>query len=111
MKDIMLHPDPWGGIATRCTIPNMEWIQELGNKTWCDLWLRWPNINLPKNYDLYIVSFHLEPVDVPWLWKQAETIDSTIIVLTESIAYDCPLPANVKLYQFFWWHQQLELIL
>jgi len=110
MKDIMLHPDPWGGIATRCNIPNMEWIQELGNKTWCDLWLRWPNINLPKNYDLYIVSFHLEAVDVTWLWQQAETIDSPIIVLTDSSAYDCPLPTNVKLYQFYWWHEQLELI-
>ena len=113
MKDIMLHPDPWGGIATNCSIKNMEWIKELGNRTWCNLWLRWPlvqNINLPKDYDLYIVSFHLEAVDVPWLWQQAETIDSPIIVLTESIAYDCPLPANVKLYQFYWWHQQLELI-
>jgi len=59
---------------------------------------------------LYVVSFHLEVVDKDWLWEQAKTIDAPIIVLTESDVYNCPLPENVILYKFFWWHQQIELI-
>jgi hypothetical protein len=113
MKDIMLHPDPWGGIATRCTIPNMEWIQELGNKTWCDLWLQWPSkqkILLPQGYNSYVVSFHMEAVDLKWLWNQSKQIEAPIIVLTECDHYDTPLPTNVTIHKFYWWHQSVELI-
>ena len=113
MSNIMLHPDPWGGISTNCTINNMEWLQELGKHTWCDLWLQWPlinNKNLPQGYNFYVVSFHLEAVDLKWLWDQSSKIDSPIIVLSDSDHYDSPLPANVTMHKFYWWHQQLECI-
>ena len=109
----MLHPDPWGDIATLCTIPNMEWLHELGEHTWCDLWLRWPSeleISLPQGYNLYVVSFHLEAVDLKWLWDQSKQIQAPIIVLTDCDNYDTPLPTNVTIYKFYWWHQQVELI-
>lgn len=119
-EGIMLVPEPWEGVATDSTISNwkgVEWLHELGSNTWCHLWLRWPistpqnlKISLPQGYNLYVVSFHLEAVDMEWLWKQAETIDAPIIVLTESDGYNCPLPENVTLYKFFSWHWQFELI-
>ena len=74
MKPIMLHPDTWNGIATECPIKDMEWIRSLGPKTYCHLWLRWPSkssIILPPGFDRYIVSFHLEAVDVEWLINQS----------------------------------------
>ena len=112
-NDNMLHPYMWRGIAPDCQIPKMEWIKQFGKNTYCALWQRWPGCNdvhnLPDGYDLYIVSFHLEPVDVPWLWKQSK-IDAPIIVLSDNTLYNCPLPDNVKPYVFYWWHEQLALI-
>src|SRR6056300_1492379 len=109
----MLHPDPWQGIATECRIKDMEWIQNLGKNTWCDLWLQWPHqkqLQLPKDFNLYVVSFHLEAVDLKWLWQQSQHILSPIIVLTDGACYDCPLPKNVQIEKFYWWHQQIECI-
>jgi hypothetical protein len=109
----MLHPDPWQGIATECRIKDMEWIQNLGKNTWCDLWLQWPHqkqLQLPKDFNLYVVSFHLEAVDLKWLWQQSQHILSPIIVLTDGDCYDCPLPKNVQIEKFYWWHQQIECI-
>jgi len=111
MKPVMLHPDTWNGVASECPIKDMEWIRSLGQKTYCHLWLRWPsksNIILPPGFDRYIVSFHLEAVDVDWLINQS--IDAPIIVLTDSDSYNCPLPKNIKFYRFYWWHKQCELI-
>lgn len=112
-KDIMLHPDTWKGTANTCNIEDMQWIQDLGSRTYCHLWLRWPstqNIVLPKGYNLYIVSFHLEAVDLTWLWNMSKTINATIIVLTDSDQYDVPLPKNITIHKFYWWHQQINLI-
>jgi hypothetical protein len=114
MKPVMLHPDTWKGVATECPIKDMEWIRSLGQKTYCHLWLRWPsesNVCLPQGYNRYIVSFHLEAVDVTWLWKISSYIFAPIEVLTDSYAYDCPLPSNVIIHQFHWWHKQCELIM
>ena len=113
MTDIMLHPDSWRGISADCTINNMDWLQELGKNTWCDLWLRWPSkqeILLPQGYNLYVVSFHLEAVDLKWLWNQSKQIEAPIIVLTDCDHYDTPLPTNVTIHKFYWWHEQVELI-
>ena len=111
MKPVMLHPNTWAGVAAECPIEDMEWIRSLGNKTYCLLWLRWPSesgILLPPGFDRYIVSFHLEAVDVAWLASLA--IDAPIEVLTDCCLYDCPLPKNIKFHRFYWWHKQCELI-
>ena len=82
MTDIMLHPDSWRGISTDCTINNMDWLQELGKNTWCDLWLRWPSkqeILLPQGYNLYVVSFHLEAVDLEWLWDNQSKLKHLLL--------------------------------
>ena len=113
MEPVMLCPNTWAGIATECTIQNMEWIRTLGQKTYCHLWLRWPsgyNISLPQGYSRYIVSFHLEAVDVTWLREVSQSISAPIVVLTDCNQYDCPLPKNVSLHKFYWWHQQCKLL-
>lgn len=114
MKPVMLHPDTWAGIATECPIEDMQWLRSLGPKTYCHLWLRWPsesNVRLPQGYNRYIISFHLEAVDVTWLWSISSFISAPIVVLTDSFAYDCPLPSNVTLHTFYWWHKQCEFIM
>ena len=80
MSNQMLVPLPVEG--TQDTIPSFpgyEWIKKLPNKRiYFALFQRWPTItrstqNLPAGYDYYIVSFHLEAVDIAWLKKQQVT--------------------------------------
>ena len=106
----MLVPLPWQGTVDQIPDKRMYWLKDLNTKTYCALWQRWPDRDLPDGYEIYIVSFHLEAVDIGWLHKQATITSQPIIVLTDSNFYDCPLPANVLPYKFYWWHHQLEQI-
>lgn len=88
-----------------------EWIQKLsGKKIYFSLFQRWPsqsrsNTHLPLGYDFYIVSFHLEAVDINWLSQQK--VDGPILVLHDGYAYDCKLP-GVEFFTFYYWHYQLN---
>lgn len=110
----LLNYKQWQGVATDYpTHQGMEWIPELGVKTYCLLWQLFPskmNIMLPLGYDRYIVSFHMEAIDLSWIWRVSKTTDAPIIVLSDSNMYDVPLPKNVTMYKFYWWHQQVALI-
>ena len=112
MSNQMLVPLPVEG--TQDTIPSFpgyEWIKKLPNKRiYFALFQRWPTItrstqNLPAGYDYYIVSFHLEAVDIAWLKKQQ--ITGPIIVLADGQSYNFTIP-GVHFLTFFYWHQQLQ---
>lgn len=104
----MLVPTLWEGKVQDIPDFRMSWLNELGQNTYCALWLRWQAQDLPQGYDKYVVSFHLEAVDVEWLKRQASLIESTIIVLSDSNYYNYPFPKNVECYTYYWWHYQLE---
>lgn len=104
----MLVPLPWEGKVKDISDHRMNWLKGLGSNVYCALWLRWPKYDLPKGYDTYIVSFHLEAVDVEWVKRQSSIIESTIIVLSDSNYYDCVFPSNVHCYTYYWWHYQLK---
>ena len=106
----MLVPLPWEGTIENIPDSRMTWLKELGSNVYCALWLRWPEKDLPKGHDTYIVSFHLEAVDVDWLKRQASIVNSSIILLSDSNYYDCIFPNNVHCYTYYWWHYQLEQI-
>jgi len=108
----MLVPLPVEG--TQDTIPSFpgyEWIKKLPNKRiYFALFQRWPTINrstqnLPAGHDYYIVSFHLEAVDIAWLKKQQVT--GPIIVLTDGQSYNFKIP-GVHFLPFFYWHYQFK---
>jgi len=109
MPKQMLVPLPVEG--TQDTIPSFpgyEWIKQLPNKRiYFALFQRWPNRNLPQGYDYYIVSFHLEVVDIAWLAKQQVT--GPIIVLADGQSYNFKIP-GVYFLTFFYWHYQLKQI-
>ena len=109
MPKQMLVPLPVEG--TQNTIPSFpgyEWIKQLPNKRiYFALFQRWPNRNLPQGYDYYIVSFHLEVVDIAWLAKQQVT--GPIIVLADGQSYNFKIP-GVYFLTFFYWHYQLKQI-
>lgn len=107
----MLVPSRWCGPTEEVKDPNMFWVNELPKNTYCALWLEWPgeqNYTLPPGYDYYVVSFHLEAIDVNWLSSQASKINSPIILLSDCNYYSCPLPTNVTPYTFYYWHWQLD---
>jgi hypothetical protein len=108
----MLVPEPVEG--TQDTIPSLtgyEWIKKLPDRRiYFALFQRWPTItkstqNLPAGYDYYIVSFHLEAVDIAWLKKQQVT--GPIIVLADGQSYNLKIP-GVYFLTFFYWHYQFE---
>ena len=99
-------------------MPNIvgyEWVHQLPQRlVYFRLFERWPStpprgtdisaINLPDGYDFYIVSFHLEPVDL--LWLQQQKVSGTIMVLHDGDHYELDLP-GIHFLTFYYWHHQL----
>ena len=108
MSNTMLVPAPCEG--TKYQIPNYtgyEWISKLPYKEiYFALFQRSP-APLPRGYDYYIVSFHLEAVDLEWVKRQQVT--GPIIVLFDGNNYNYQLP-NVHFVPFLYWHYQIERI-
>lgn len=107
MSNQMLVPQPIAGLQdTIPSYPGYEWIKKLPNKKiYFALFQRLANPDLPIGYDYYIVSFHLEAVDLDWLKRQHVT--GPIIVLSDGQSYNFKIP-NVHFLPFFYWHHQLE---
>jgi len=111
----MLVPLPEEGTQDRIpSFTGYEWIKQLPDKKiYFALFQRWPSWptatrpvqHLPAGYDYYIVSFHLEAVDIAWLQKQQVT--GPIIVLADGQSYNFKIP-GVHFLPFFYWHHQLS---
>ena len=106
MSKQMLVPLPIiGALNNIPSFPGYEWIDKLPDKKiYFALFQRWPDQNLPTGYDYYIVSFHLEAVDIVWLNRQKVT--GTIIVLADGQSYNFKIP-GVEFLPFYYWHYQL----
>ena len=104
---LMLVPSPCQGTIDQISIhPGYEWLARLPDKNiYFALFQAWPTRNLPTGYDYYIVSFHLEAVDLNWLRQQQ--VSGPIIVLFDGVDYDLQIP-GVQFESFFYWHYQLE---
>lgn len=104
----MLVPGPESGTFDQINIyPGYEWIKKLPNKNiyFC-LFENWQvSRQLPAGYDYYIVSYHLEAVNLDWLRQQQ--VSGPIIVLFDGNHYDAGIP-GVYFVPFFYWHHQLN---
>jgi len=106
----MLVPLPWQGHPSDACVDNMSWIRDLPQTVYLALWQRWPDQDLPIGHNAYLVSFHLEAIDVDWLDRQCQSIDAPIIVLFDGSYYDWPRPSNLYPISYFYWHHQLDLM-
>jgi hypothetical protein len=106
----MLVPMTVTGTLGTCDFSKVEWLQQLPTNTYYALWLRWPEFDLPLGYNLYVVSFHLEPVDVDWVTKQAVKVGSPVVLLSDSNYYNYRFPSNVYSYTYYYWHHQIDTI-
>ena len=106
--DNMLVPMPRSGTKEKIQIHfGYEWIKKLPDKKiYFALFQSWFNIHdLPSGYDYYIVSFHLEVVNIPWLKKQQVT--GPIIILADGQGYNNKIP-GVCFLPFYYWHYQTQ---
>jgi len=106
--DNMLVPMPCSGTKEKIQMySGYEWIKKLPDKKiYFALFQSWFNIHdLPAGYDYYIVSFHLEVINIPWLEKQQVT--GPIIVLADGQGYNTKIP-GVCFLPFYYWHYQTQ---
>ena len=103
----MLVPMPVEGTQDAIPIiPGYEWIKKLSDKKiYFALFQRWPKKNLPAGYDYYIVSFHLEAVDLDWIKRQQ--VSGPIVVLSDGHSYGLDI-LGVHFLPFIYWHYQLQ---
>jgi hypothetical protein len=110
MKKQMLVPGPCRG--TKDSIPQFpgyEWIKQLPDKKiYFALFQGWNNQDLPQGHDYYIVSFHLEAVDIDWLQQQQVT--GPIVVLFDGQDYGLKIP-GIYFVPFYYWHNQLDTMI
>jgi hypothetical protein len=86
-------------------------MRELSDRVYLDLWDAWPQHDLPLGHDAYLVSFHLEAVDVTWLDRQCSRIQAPIVVLHDGNAYDWPHAENLQILTYYYWHHQISKML
>ena len=107
----MLLPLPWNGLPSQCPFATLSWIKDLTDLTYLSLFLRGPQDDLPVGYRSYVVSFHLEVVDVDWVDRQSARVDGPIIVLHDGSYYDWPHASNVMPITYITWHEQMARML
>jgi len=110
MRKQMLVPGPCRGIKDRIPqFPGYGWIKQLPNKKiYFALFQGWDKQDLPQGYDYYIVSFHIEAVDINWLKQQQ--VAGPIVVLFDGQDYDLKIP-GVYFVPFYYWHYQLDTMI
>jgi hypothetical protein len=110
----MLVPMSQQGHRQQIDFTYVEWLRDLSGDVFFALWQRWPSFDqhndLPLGHDLYVISFHLEPLDIDWLLVQSGRLDAPIIVLSDSEHEDFLWPNNVHQYQYYHWHHQIDKI-
>lgn len=104
----MLVPNPWNGLIGDS---DLEELKSLPSRTWCSLYRGWNDQTpLPIGYDLYLISYYVEALDIDWILSQCEIIDAPIILLSDCYYYNFPSPPNLHCYTVRSWHRQLRLI-
>ena len=110
----MLVPLPQRGTRDQIDFAYVEWLSEIRKDIFFALWQRWPkfdkNSDLPLGHELYVISFHLEPLDIDWLLLQSRQVNVPIIVLSDNECEDFPWPGNVHHFQYYHWHHQINKI-
>lgn len=96
------------------TLAILPWLKELKDDFFLALWLGWPGsfgYQLPDGFEIYVVSFHLDAVDVEWLQKEHQRLKRPIIVLWDSEFYDYPFADGIIPLRYICWHHQIDKML
>jgi hypothetical protein len=110
-QDDLAPPMIFGNLPDKLAWAELDWLHDLPGNNFFGLWLRGFDPDLPKGYDNYILSYHMERFHWEWIREQAKNIDGRIIIINDGLPYDNfnQLP-NVDFYTFHSWHFQLQQI-
>lgn len=109
----MFCPPAWHGTPdTFSRFDVYPWMSLLpkDKKIYCCFWQTWDSVDLPAGYDLYIISYHIENVNLPWLNQQRSLVDGKFVVLFPGNSYSCDLP-NTEFISYNSWHLDIEKII
>jgi len=107
-------PKTWHG--TPSNFPHLDvypWVADLNcsKKIYCLFWANWGDqFNLPPGYDYYIISYHRENINLPWLRKQRQQVDGKFIILHPGDHYNYQL-SNTKFITYITWHRDCALLI
>jgi len=107
-----LNPPNLRGMPSQIPdFPAYQWVKQLprDKKIYMALWEHWHSTDLPTGFDIYIISFHTEALNLDWLAIQSSKLQTLIIVLHDGYNYDYQIP-NVQFISYFYWHEQLRKI-
>ena len=110
-QDDLAPPMIFGNLPDKLAWAELDWLHDLPGNNFFGLWLRGYDPDLPKGYDNYILSYHMERFHWEWIREQAKNINGRIIIINDGLPYDNfnQLP-NVDFYTFHSWHFQLQQI-
>ena len=110
-NDDLCPPMLFGNLPDKLAWAELDWLHDLPGNNFFGLWLRGFDPDLPKGYDNYILSYHMERPHWEWIREQAKNIDGRIIIINDGLPYDNfdQLP-NIDFYTFYSWHFQLQQI-
>jgi len=99
------NPLDWTGTPQELGYFNdiYPWIDQLPNKKiYLALWRSNADLELPENFDYYIIIYHNEPVDLVWLEEQQKRTDGRFYVLMPRKNYDITLP-GITFFRYYAW--------
>lgn len=111
--DMMFCPSPWYGTPDKfLRFDVYPWVSLLpkDKKIYCCFWQTWDTIDLPPGYDFYIISYHIENVNLLWLNQQRSMVDGKFIVLFPGNLYGYEL-LNTDFITYNNWHLDIEKII
>ena len=89
--DFGFCPLPWAGKPEQFTRHDIyPWVKKLpvDKNIFCLFWANWQTDDLPSGYDYYIISYHVENINIEWLTQQQKNCNGQFIVLHPGYSYD-----------------------
>lgn len=93
-------------------IPAYQWLSRIAkrHRVWISLWEDWhTDYDLPPGYDIYIMSWHNEAVNLDRLRKQSARRLGHIFALSDGLFYDQKI-SGVTLARYIYWHHACNKI-
>lgn len=101
-----------GPLLPSSVLPGYEWLHRIDSKkrVWLSLWETWlTDYDLPPGYDVYVMSWHTEAINLDRLQHQRNLVDGNIIVLSDYDTYGLTLP-GIDFSRFVYWHHICNMI-
>lgn len=112
--DLQFSPNNWKGEPKDFTrLDVYPWVKFLptDQKIFCSFWNNWTNVtDLPSGFDYYLISYHIENINLDWLSEQRLLVDGKFIVLFPGNSYEVEID-NTEFISYIDWHEDINKII